>query len=104
MLLTLVCTYILTSIIYYYAASAQFPAECATLYYCLVFSLDNGFRADAGLVGYTDDEDTILTDFLEKNFADVLINFVYLFVIKVMIDQIIGAIMVDKFAEIRAEK
>jgi hypothetical protein len=31
-------------------------------------------------------------------------NFVYLFIIKVIIDQIIGAIMVDKFAEIREEK
>ena len=55
LLLTLVCTYILTSILYYYNGVDNYPTECSTLYYCFVFSLDNGFRADAGLVGYTDD-------------------------------------------------
>ena len=69
-----------------------------------MFSLDNGFKADAGLVGFTDDEDTILNDFLSVNILDVTVNFVYLFIIKVIIDQIIGAIMVDKFAQMREEK
>jgi hypothetical protein len=33
--------------------------------------------------------------------GDVLVNFSYLFIIKVIMDQVIGAIIVDKFAQIR---
>jgi len=41
---------------------------------------------------------------MQRTLVHVLVNFIYLFIIKVIIEQIIGAIMVDKFAEIRLNK
>ena len=35
---------------------------------------------------------------------DVVVNFIYLFIIKMIIEQIIGAIIVDKFAALRENK
>lgn len=79
-------------------AEISFSSECSTLYNCFVFSLDLGFRTDSGVAGYTDSSDTILDNYMSKTFLNVFINFVYLLIIKVIIEQIIGAIMVDKFA------
>jgi hypothetical protein len=56
---------------------------------------------DGGITSYTDSSDTILTVFATEPFQDILINFVYLFIIKVIIEQIIGAIIIDKFAALR---
>lgn len=56
---------------------------------------------DAGIVGYTDNSNTILSDFATKKLQDIIINFIYLFAIKVIIEQIIGAIIIDKFAALR---
>jgi len=36
--------------------------------------------------------------------GDVILNFAYLFVIKLIITEIIGAIIVDKFADMREQK
>ena len=55
-------------------------------------------------MGYTDDEDTILSTYTTAKFEDVLLNFIYLLIIKVIIEQIIGAIIVDKFASLRESK
>lgn len=66
-----------------------------------MFGLDLGLRMDAGIVGYTDNSSTILSDFATKKLQDIIINFIYLFAIKVIIEQIIGAIIIDKFAALR---
>ena len=50
-----------------------------------MLSLDLGFRMDGGIVGYTDDSDRMLDDFATKKLQDIVINFIYLFVIKVII-------------------
>jgi len=65
-----------------------------------VFALSIGFKADAGFVGYKDEEN-LDQNFVNVTFLDVLVNFSYLFIIKVIMDQVIGAIIVDKFAQIR---
>ena len=99
-----ISTYVLTGILYYDRAAAQFPVECATLYNCFVFSVDVGFKQDAGLAGYVDDSDTLFTAYANENLGEILINFTYLFIIKVIIEQIIGAIIVDKFVALRESK
>jgi hypothetical protein len=69
-----------------------------------VFSLDLGFRSDSGLSGYTDDSDTLLQLYVNRTLLNIFINFIYLVIIKVIIEQVIAAIMVDKFASIRLKK
>jgi hypothetical protein len=101
LLINLILTYILASILYFYYGSRQdYIANCGTLYYCFVFALSIGFKADAGFVGLYDG-DRIGNNFNEVTILDVLVNFSYLFIIKVIMDQVIGAIIVDKFAQIR---
>lgn len=55
------------------------------MYFCLIFSLDQGFKQDAGIVGGTVDGNNILVDFLNNDFVDVIINFIYLLIIKLII-------------------
>ncbi len=63
-----------------------------------MFSLDQGFKQDPGVVGKSlGNKDT----FVDALFGDVILNFTYLFVIKLIISEIIGAIIVDKFADMR---
>ena len=54
LLINLILTYILTSILYFYYGNTNYSANCATLYYCFIFSLSIGFKADAGFVGLYD--------------------------------------------------
>jgi hypothetical protein len=62
-------------------------------------------RADAGIAGYNDNNpDSVVDIFANYPIEDVLVNFLYLFVIKMVIDQIIGAIIIDKFAALRESK
>ena len=42
--------------------------------------------------------------FVDAKFGDVVLNFIYLFIIKLIISEIIGAIIVDKFADMREQK
>ena len=101
LLINLILTFILASILYfYYGSRADYSANCGTLYYCFVFSLSIGFKADQGFVGLYDG-DYFNTNFSTVTIWDVLVNFCYLFIIKVIMDQVIGAIIVDKFAQIR---
>lgn len=58
----LVCTYVLTTFLYYYRASIDYSSECSTLYNCFVFSIDLGFRADAGIAGYNDNNPDAVVD------------------------------------------
>lgn len=103
LLINLILTYILASILYFYYGSGNYYQNCSTLYYCFIFALSIGFKADAGFVGLYDS--TLLgNNFVGVSFWDVLVNFSYLFIIKVIMDQVIGAIIVDKFAQIRQEK
>ena len=101
LLINLILTYILASILYfYYGWRNDYQANCGTLYYCFTFALSIGFKTDAGFVGEYDG------DYFDQNYAnvsfwDVFVNFCYLFIIKVIMDQVIGAIIVDKFAQIR---
>ncbi len=60
-----------------------------------------GFKQDAGIVGETNSD---VNAFVDAKFGDVLLNFVYLFIIKLIISEIIGAIIVDKFADMREQK
>ena len=81
---------------YYYYSDPADPANspfsnCSNLYYCFMINLDNGFKQDPGVVG----NENFVT------FSNVLVNFSYLFVIKLLLGEIVGAIIVDKFAEIR---
>lgn len=86
MLITIIMSYILTSIIYYHYGQKKFyAAPCQNLYYCLIFSIDQGFKFDPGMVGNTVDPLNVLGDFVNISFLDVLINFVYLFIIKLII-------------------
>jgi len=55
------------------------------MYFCLIFSLDQGFKQDAGIVGGTVNSNNVLQDFLNNGFFDVVINFIYLFIIKLII-------------------
>jgi len=104
LLINLILTFILASILYfYYGSRSDYIANCGTLYYCFVFSLSIGFKADQGFVGLYD-SDYFSTNFSTVTIWDVLVNFCYLFIIKVIMDQVIGAIIVDKFAQIREEK
>lgn len=66
-----------------------------------MFSLDMGFKQDAGMVANTNSD---VTAFVDAKFGDVVLNFVYLFIIKLIISEIIGAIIVDKFADMREQK
>lgn len=101
LLINLILTFILASILYfYYGSRADYSANCATLYYCFVFSLSIGFKTDQGFVGLYDG-DYFGTNYETVSIWDVLVNFCYLFIIKVIMDQVIGAIIVDKFAQIR---
>ena len=101
LLINLILTFILASILYfYYGSRVDYSANCGTLYYCFVFALSIGFKADQGFVGLYDG-DYFLTNFSTVTIWDVLVNFCYLFIIKVIMDQVIGAIIVDKFAQIR---
>jgi hypothetical protein len=63
-----------------------------------MFSLDQGFKADAGVVAKTNGD---VNAFVNAKFGDVVLNFIYLFIIKLIISEIIGAIIVDKFADMR---
>lgn len=100
LLINLILTYILASILYFYYGNTDYQANCATLYYCFIFALSIGFKADAGFVGLYDGN-KLADNFSTVSFWDVLVNFSYLFIIKVIMDQVIGAIIVDKFAQIR---
>ncbi len=100
LLINLILTYILASILYFYYGSGDYSANCGTLYYCFIFALSIGFKADAGFVGLYD-QDYLQSNFSTVTFWNVLVNFSYLFIIKVIMDQVIGAIIVDKFAQIR---
>jgi len=100
LLINLILTYILASILYFYYGNKDYSVNCASLYYCFIFALSIGFKADAGFVGAYDG--TYLgNNYSTVTFWDVLVNFCYLFIIKVIMDQVIGAIIVDKFAQIR---
>lgn len=101
LLINLILTYILASILYfYYGKKDDYKANCGTLYYCFTFALSIGFKTDAGFVGEYDST-YFDTNYTSVSFWDVLVNFCYLFIIKVIMDQVIGAIIVDKFAQIR---
>lgn len=101
LLINLILTYILASILYfYYGWRSDYSANCETLYYCFTFALSIGFKTDAGFVGLYD-PNYFSESYLNVSFWDVLVNFCYLFIIKVIMDQVIGAIIVDKFAQIR---
>jgi len=101
LLINLILTYILASILYfYYGSRLDYQANCGTLYYCFAFALSIGFKTDAGFVGEYD-SNYFSNNFASVSFWDVLVNFSYLFIIKVIMDQVIGAIIVDKFAQIR---
>jgi hypothetical protein len=43
-----------TSFLYFYRASYDYPDQCATLYNCFVYALDIGFKQDAGISGAVD--------------------------------------------------
>lgn len=47
-----------------------------------MFSLDQGFKQDAGMVSNTNSD---VYTFIDAQFTDVVINFIYLFVIKLII-------------------
>lgn len=66
-----------------------------------MYAIDKGFKADPGVVGKTLGDINTFTDALV---GDVILNFTYLFVIKLIISEIIGAIIVDKFADMREQK
>jgi hypothetical protein len=66
-----------------------------------MFSLDQGFKQDAGMVSSTNSD---VVTFVDSSITDVIMNFAYLFIIKLIISEIIGAIIVDKFAGMREEK
>ncbi len=100
LLINLILTYILASILYFYYGSGDYKENCGTLYYCFIFALSIGFKADAGFVGLYD-QTYLANNFQTVTFWNVLVNFSYLFIIKVIMDQVIGAIIVDKFAQIR---
>jgi hypothetical protein len=100
LLINTILTYILASILYFYYGSRDYSVNCGTLYYCFVFALSIGFKQDAGFVGLYDG-DYLANNYSTVSFWDVLVNFSYLFIIKVIMDQVIGAIIVDKFAQIR---
>lgn len=103
LLINLILTYILASILYFYYGNRDYAPYCGSLYYCFIFALSIGFKADAGFVGINDGT-YLSNNFATVTFFDVLVNFCYLFIIKVIMDQVIGAIIVDKFAQIRQEK
>ena len=100
LLINLILTYILACILYYYYGSGAYIVNCRTFYYCFVFALSIGFKTDPGFVGLYD-QDKLFQNYSTVAFTDVLMNFFYLFIIKVIMDQVIGAIIVDKFAQIR---
>jgi len=77
-----IATYILTSIIYYYYGEAVYPDACTNLYFCFMFSLDQGFKQDAGVVSETNSDKE---SFVNAQFSDVILNFIYLFIIKLII-------------------
>jgi len=54
LLINLILTYILASILYFYYGNGDYAANCSTLYYCFIFALSIGFKADAGFVGLYD--------------------------------------------------
>lgn len=66
-----------------------------------MYAIDKGFKDDPGVVGSTLGDINTFTDALV---GDVILNFTYLFVIKLIISEIIGAIIVDKFADMREQK
>jgi len=47
-----------------------------------MFSLDQGFKADAGVVAKTNSD---VDAFVDAKFGDVVLNFIYLFIIKLII-------------------
>ena len=54
LLFTFVSTFMVTSFLYFYRASYDYPDQCATLYNCFVYALDIGFKQDAGISGAVD--------------------------------------------------
>jgi cellulose synthase/poly-beta-1,6-N-acetylglucosamine synthase-like glycosyltransferase len=84
LLILLISNYILVIFIYYYYANNYTP--CAnTLYQCLSFGLDIALKQDYGVVGYNDSSTSLLTDFLSDNAFDVVFDFFYLFIIKIIV-------------------
>lgn len=96
-----IATYIFASIIYYYYGQRFYSDICTNLYFCFVYSVDQGFKQDPGVVGLSYGD---VNTFVDALFGDVVLNFTYLFVIKLIISEIIGAIIVDKFADMREQK
>lgn len=47
-----------------------------------MFSLDQGFKQDAGVVSETNSDKE---SFVDAQFSDVILNFIYLFIIKLII-------------------
>lgn len=82
LLVLVIATYILTSIIYFYYGPTVYSTICTNLYFCFMFSLDQGFKQDAGMVASTNSD---VYTFVDATFTDVIINFIYLFIIKLII-------------------
>jgi hypothetical protein len=102
LLIFFISNYILLLFVYF-TYNASYEPCSHSLFACLSFGLDVALKTDFGVVGYNDNPQTITTDFLNSTIFEVLFHFVYLFIIKIIVEQVLGAIIVDKFAQIREE-
>ena len=71
------------------------------MYGCLCFGLDISIKQDSGILGYNDDD--IQTQYQDYSIWNMLFDILTLFVLVVIVEQVLGAIIVDKFAQIREE-
>ena len=88
-------------IVIYFAYANKFQPCTGTLYSCLCFGLDISLKQDPGILGYNDDD--ILNSYQDYGIQNMLFDIVMLFVLVVIVEQVLGAIIVDKFAQIREE-
>lgn len=100
LLIYTILAYMLTVFVYFSEPGVYKPCE-GKFYTCLSFSLMFGLISDLGVVSYNDDPATLLTTFMDDTVINVLFDFVYLFVLKIVVGQVLGAIIIDKFAQIR---
>ncbi|KAL4462516.1 hypothetical protein ABPG72_009117 [Tetrahymena utriculariae] len=87
------------SLLYYYNFYRDFDPYCVSIWKCFTFILVQTFVAEGGFLGvifpdYTDDWGFS---------ARIIADFAYVFFINILVTQILSGIIIDQFAQLRAE-
>jgi hypothetical protein len=69
---------------------------CGSLLFCFIYIFDQTFKNNGGFTA-----NLVLTELSSSNYDEVIFDFVYIFIILILISQIIAGIIIDTFAQLR---